>query len=185
MNRDIFVRPRSKLALDVARGACEIDGHTYEAKVGKWTFFIPATGEKYLHSRDGLVDTLSPNGRSETRRPGGRHSREEWESRLSQPAHERAAEIYVAAERLFLAGVGPRPIGLCRADEVIRDDVSVGDGFGIISEDVTRLRRRLWPATRLDLRRAGVSRGPFPGQHPHPDTRLCRGFVLRRSRPSA
>ena len=174
MSHDVFVRQRSKLVLDVARGTCAIDGHTYEARIGKWTFFIPATGEKYLHSRDGLVDTLSPNGRPETRRPGGRYSTEEWESRLSQPANERAAEVYLAAERLFLAGVGPRPIGLCCAAEVIRDGIPVGQGFGIISEDANRLRRRLWPATRSDLTRARVSLDRFRAS-----TRTqIRGYVV-------
>lgn len=161
MSHDIFVRRRSTLKLDVARATCVIDGHAYEARIGKWTFFISATGEKYLHSRNGFVDTLSANGRAQYRPPGRRYSPEEWESRLSQPADERAAEVYVAAERLFRAGVGPRPFGLCQVDGMTRDGINLGEGFGIICEDANRLRRRLWPATRSDLRRAGVSLDRF------------------------
>lgn len=160
MKLDILIRQRSRLVLDVARGTCEIDGYTYEAKVGNWMFFIPATGEKYLHSLDGRVDTLA-RGRHKAHSTGGRYSPEEWRSVLNEQAHERVAQIYVTAERLFQTGVGPRPIGLCRVDDMVRDGAALGRGFGLITEDATRLRRRLWPATRFDLRRAGVSLDRF------------------------
>lgn len=139
-----------------------VDGKSYRCEVGAWAIWIPSLGVKLLHACDGHVHcerASAPTrgsvaaGASTTT---GKYTLAEWRATYDKPVERRAAELYVATERLHRAGVGPAALGLCTTDTFTFLGRHEAQGTaGIVTEDARRLPKRQ-DATESEVIAAGV-----------------------------
>lgn len=139
---------RERLHLDCRRQTARLDGVCHPANIGCWMYYLPALKAKLFHAADGKIDCIHPS-RPEAgallhpERPAGRYLVEDWRRALAMPAHRRLAEIWLVCARLWTAGLGPQPLGVCFVGEVVRDGVARGPTCGLLVENVFRMRRKL------------------------------------------
>ena len=149
-----------QLALDSEQESALLDGRPYTAKQGCWMFYLPQLQAKLLHARDGSIDCTSPARPSADvlEQPGltlGRYVSDEWHTALTTPIARRLAELWIVSVRLWRAGLGPQPMGLCFVEQLQRDKEALGPTCGFLSENVFKLRPKL--SCKLEqLESAGV-----------------------------
>ncbi len=144
-----------------------VDGKRFDYVTGAWAYWIPALRCKFLHSAQGRLDcrftgvpsrqtcetATDPNSSAGNDSP---YTWQDWRNVYAKTAARRAAELYVATERLYKAGIGPRPLGICMARSLVESGhEDVHGAFGISTENVLQLPVKA-PATQDDFLRAGV-----------------------------
>ena len=166
---------RDDVSIATGPQSCRLDGIPVRMCLGKWAFFIPATGEKFLHARDGATDTLSHAKPDLAAGPAAtlRYEYDEWRRALTTPVDHRVAELWVVMKRLWAAGLGPEPLGFTFTNSYVRDGVRMGATAGLISENVERLPRKL-RCREQDLAEAGVQIDKFRASV----RQQLRGYVI-------
>jgi len=146
---------------------CRVDRKQFKCSTGAWAFWIPKLRMKFLHSRNGFVHCMHAKapGRdflfSEKLRGGdrdatGNYTWREWKQAYSKSAIRRTAENYIASKRLYDAGLGPKPLGICMAADFIHNGHHDTAGLiGLSTEDATLLSPKL-PASESEILAAGV-----------------------------
>ncbi len=144
-----------------------IDGRRFAYDSGAWAYWIPALCCKFLHSAQGRLDcrftgvpsrqtcetVTDPDSSAGNDSP---YTWQDWRNVYAKTAARRAAELYVATERLYKAGIGPRPLGICMARSLVESGhEDVHGAFGISTENVLQLPIKA-PATEDEFLRAGV-----------------------------
>jgi len=91
-----------------------MDGKSYPAELGAWAFYAPKLQLKVFHSVAGLVHCTHASAPEReqllnfrTGLKNDKYTIDEWTEALSKSVIVRAAENYIAAKRLFVAGIGP------------------------------------------------------------------------------
>ncbi len=148
------------LDLDSSRQTAHIDGRSCAAKLGCWMFYVPGLEAKFFHARNGCIDcTHDARPPAEAlRQPDralGRYLASEWSRALSTSTTRRLAETWLTSARLWQAGLGPQPLGLCFAKSFKTDGEALGPTCGFLTENVFRLPRKL-RCREEHIRRAGV-----------------------------
>lgn len=138
---------------------CYVDGAPRLARSGRWMFYLSGTGEKLFHANHGCIDSTHPTRPADdvldqewTR---GEYSSAEWRTALRTPLDRRLAEIWVVTQRLWRAGLGPRPRGLSFVDRYLRAGVERGPTCGIVIDNANRLPAKT-PCADADMIAAGV-----------------------------
>ncbi len=137
-----------QLALDTAQERAILDGKVYTARIGRWMFYLPRLEAKLFHARHGHIDCTSPSRPDDdvlqhSALPLGRYTSDEWRKALATPLSRRLAELWIVSARLWSAGLGPQPLGLCFVDRFQRDEEHLGPTCGFLTENVRRLRPKL------------------------------------------
>jgi hypothetical protein len=144
-----------------------VDGKRFDYETGAWAYWIPALRCKFLYSMLGRLDcrfTGVPSRQTcesaaDPDSASGNHSPytwQDWRNVYAKKAARRAAELYVATERLHKAGIGPRPLGICMARSLVESGhADIHGAFGISTENVLQLPIKV-PATEDEFLRAGV-----------------------------
>lgn len=144
-----------------------INGRRFAYESGAWAYWIPELRCKFLHSRQGHLDCRYPgvpsredcNSATDPYGAVANHSPytwQDWRNVYTKTAVRRAAELYVATERLYKAGLGPRPLGICMARRLIESGKEDShSALGISTEDVLDLPTKA-PCTEEEFLRAGV-----------------------------
>lgn len=150
----------TQVGLDVETGGAMVDGRRCTVKSGCWVFYLPDYRAKLFHVRDGFIDCIHSSRPSDdvlqkSGVPLGRYVSDEWRSALTTPITRRLAELWIVSARLWRAGLGPQPLGLCFVDQFQRDEETLGPTCGFLTEDVTRLRPKLRCRVE-DVESAGV-----------------------------
>lgn len=141
-----------------AFGRCVVDdGRPQPVRSGNWMFYLPRTHEKLFHARDGMVGCIHPARPVELGGDGSdaKYTAEEWRTALATPIQQRLAEIFVAALRLWKAGLAPRPRGFSFVQRLFREGEPLGQTMGMIQEDVGDLPRKP-DGTTAEMLAAGV-----------------------------
>lgn len=87
---------------------------------------------------------------------GRRYSLQDWRDSLAKSVSRRAAENYVAASRLAVAGIGPAVMGCAVVDDLAVDNTPVrGPAAGIVVDDLTTYPEKR-STTKRELSAAGV-----------------------------
>lgn len=167
-----------RLELDCKTGIATLDGTAYTASVGSWMFYLPAIEAKLFHATGGTLDCMHaarPDAAalSDPARPMGRYTAADWRRALETPVTRRLAEIWLASARLWKAGLGPQPLGVCFVDAVVRDNGAVGPTCGVLIQNVATLPRKL-SCKREQLEAAGV----VPDQILSCVRQQMRGYVV-------
>lgn len=150
----------SDLILDSTAGSAVVDGKPVSAKLGRWMFYLPALQLKLFHAADGHIDCTSSSRPAHNElqhgdRPAGRYQMKDWRNALETPISRRLAEIWLVSVRLWQAGIGPQPLGVCFVKDFVRDGCSLGPTCGLITENVYTLPRKL-KCTLEQIHHAGV-----------------------------
>lgn len=137
-----------------------VDGQVSRADFGRWMIYNRGTSEKFLYARNGTVDVMPAPFRwrklLKSLKPSpSQYLHEDWKRALSTPIERRLAELWIASERLWRAGLGPRPQGIVTVRQLFRDGKALGPTAGFVTEDVNRLPTREPPSVE-DLVAAGV-----------------------------
>lgn len=137
-----------QLSLDSQAGIAVLDGTTHAAILGCWMFYLPGLQAKLFHAADEKIDCLHrsrPDAKTlaQAGRPVGRYLTDDWRRALATPTTRRLAEIWLASIRLWQAGLGPQPLGVCFVDRLIRDARPFGPTCGILIQNVFKLPRKL------------------------------------------
>jgi len=149
-----------QLALDPEQEKALLDGTLYKVRAGRWMFYLPQLQAKLIHARDENIDCTSParppaDVLEQTGTDLGRYVSDEWRRALTTPITRRLAELWIVSARLWRAGLGPQPLGLCFVEQFQRDGEMLGPTCGFLTENITRLRPKL--ACRLEhIEAAGV-----------------------------
>jgi hypothetical protein len=136
-----------ELELNTRAGRAILDGKPQEAKVGCWMFYLPALQAKLFHADSGRIDCIHPSRPDAATLAGpdraiGRYRLDDWRSALATPLARRLAEIWLVSARLWKAGLGPQPLGVCFVDRFVRDGRALGPTCGILSQNVFRMPRK-------------------------------------------
>ncbi len=166
------------VGLDTASDIALVDGRRCSASVGRWMFYLPKLQAKLFHSRDGSTDCTSPSRPSAEvlQQPGlslGRYISDEWNQALTTPIVRRLAELWIVSARLWSAGLGPQPLGLCFVEQFHRDEEALGLTCGFLTENVHRLRPKL-RCRREHVEAAGVR----PDKIASCIRRQVRGYIV-------
>ena len=150
----------NRLELDCKAGAATLDGTAYTASVGSWMFYLPAIEAKLFHATRGTLDCMHPArpdaaALSDPALPLGRYIAADWRRALETPVTRRLAEVWLASARLWKAGLGPQPLGVCFVTGVVRDGGAVGPTCGVLVQNVAALPRKL-SCKREQVEAAGV-----------------------------
>lgn len=156
----LAVQHFGSVQLDTACAQAIVDGQICRAEIGSWMFYLPELKAKLFHARNGTIDCISP-----TRPPDdvlqqerlqlGRYTSDEWRRALSTTTAHRLAQLWLVSARLWRAGLGPQPLGICLVDRLYRDNEALGPSHGFRSRNVRRMRPKL--RGRLEhLEAAGV-----------------------------
>jgi len=134
---------RREVHLHTDTGRCLVDGTDCAASIGHWMFYLPQTGEKFFHAKSGRTECIHPTRPSDEALSriwaNETYSSSEWRTALTAPIERRLAELWVASERLWKAGLGPQATGLTFAENFRRDGEQLGPTVGLISENVDAL----------------------------------------------
>ncbi len=161
MKVDVYKFERSRLHW----GYFSSKGSLFKAHAGAWNFYVPSLKLKLAYARNGMIHCLhrkTPDidqlfaGKWDGDRIG-RYSSEEWKSALSKSTRRRAAENYLSAQRLHIAGLGPKPLGICYVRNFsckLFGDWS--ETAGIMIEDINQLPAKS-DATEEQIIAAGVT----------------------------
>jgi hypothetical protein len=166
------------LQLDTQSSSAVVDGVRYKAACGCWMFYLPDLQAKLFHAADGHIDCMHGSRPDEEtlNQPGvvvGRYRTDDWRRALSTPITRRLAELWLVSARLWKAGLGPPPLGVCFVDRLMRDGRACGPTCGILTRNVHRMPRKL--DCRLDhIRQAGV----VPDQILSCVRQQVRGYVI-------
>lgn len=163
MKIEIMESCRLQAPRGILRCRAVVDGLSFRAKVGAWSFYIPELNAKILHSvhgnchcihatapgRDDLCESTAVAGSDQ-------YSIADWRRAYTTSAARRAAENYIAARRLHDCGLGPKVTG-CVA--VRRFDAyycrSASRSFGLTVEDLRNYPRKA-KATLEQIEAAGI-----------------------------
>ena len=148
----------------VVRGdEAEIDGKRYAVSRGHWAFYVPALRLKVLHAVDGMLHCTHPtapdrqalaSGQAVVR--DGRYSLQDWRDAFAKSVVRRAAENYVAASRLAVAGIGPTVESCGVVGDVAVEGTPIrGPAAGIVIDDLTTYPEKR-STTKRELSAAGV-----------------------------
>lgn len=161
MNIKILQLNKARLCM----GLFLYDGRAFRAHTGMWNFYVPALKIKLAYSQNGKLQCLHKvtppfaelmRGSLDGKRIG-RYSADEWKQALGKSTRRRAAENYVAAYRLHLAGLGPKPLGICYVRNFsYRFSGDKCETTGIMVEDIRRLAPKK-NATEEEIIAAGVT----------------------------
>ena len=133
--------------------------------LGNWAFYVPELAIKILFARDGLVHCLhktAPDRAALFRgdydaTPMGRYTFEDWKLTFQKSARRRAVENFLAARRLFHAGLGPEPSGLCLIRSLAYGpDRHVTETAGMIVQNIAMLPSKR-NATKDEIVASGVT----------------------------
>ncbi len=166
------------LQLDTQAGVADFDGVRYKAACGCWMFYLPVIQTKLFHAADGHIDCMHKSRPAEAiiKQPGvavGRYRSDDWRRALSTPLTRRLAELWLVSARLWKAGLGPPPLGVCFVDRLTRDGRDSGPTCGILTRNVHKMPRKL--DCRLGhIREAGV----VPDQILSCVRQQVRGYVI-------
>lgn len=141
----------------------EIDGKRYAVSRGHWAFYVPALRLKILYAVDGMVHCTHPTApdrkalaSGEAVVHGRRYSPQDWRDALAKSVVRRAAENFVAASRLAVAGIGPAVSGCAVVDDLSVEGTPVrGPAAGIVVDDLTTYPEKR-STTKRELSAAGV-----------------------------
>lgn len=77
---------------------CLIDGKKHSIKMGMWMFYIPKTGEKFLHVKDGFIDCIHASRPEDLTKDCSSeiYTDIEWREALTTLVDFRLAELLVA-----------------------------------------------------------------------------------------
>lgn len=150
----------STIMLNSSSGQATVDGVLQVANPGAWMFYLPASEEKYFHGNNGRIDCVRKSRPTEdallnVQGKVGRYEMDDWRRALSTTVYRRLSEIWLVSCRLWRAGLGPQPLGICFVDQYVRDRKSLGPSCGLISENVYHLPRKR-NATLSQIKAAGV-----------------------------
>ena len=123
-----------------------VDDKQFKAHLGCWMFYLPKLQAKLFHAKNGMIDcTRAPdlNNISDIQQPMGRYIAADWLNALQTPINRRLAEIWLVSARLWRAGLGPQPLGICLVDKLIIDSVEMGPTCGLLTQNVHKLPRKL------------------------------------------
>jgi hypothetical protein len=156
-------------------------GRCFLARRGKWAFYVGRLRLKLLFAHDGRVDCLHRSRPDRTalfagrldRVDFGRYSAADWKAALSKDVRRRAVENFIASRRLFLAGLGPEPYGLCFLKQFYRDLSPATPTAGILIQNVDELPPRP-PVTRGEMIDCGV----MPDRIESSLRQQLRGYVI-------
>jgi hypothetical protein len=148
------------LQVDTQTGAAVFDGVRQKVSCGCWMFYLPAMQAKLFYADDGKTDCIHASRPSDavlnrSGVPVGRYLTDDWRRALSTPVTRRLAELWLVSVRLWKAGLGPQPLGVCFVDELVRDGRGWGPTCGLLSQNVLNMPRKLNGRIE-DVRRAGV-----------------------------
>lgn len=149
-----------QLRLDSREETADLDGARQAARIGCWMFYLPALQAKLFHAAAGNTDCIHPSRPAEQELSGpdrllGRYRLDDWRRALATPLARRLAEIWLVSARLWRAGLGPQPLGVCFIRNFVRDSRDLGPTCGILVQDVFQLPRKL-RGTLVQLQQAGV-----------------------------
>lgn len=151
--------------LRLAQDSVYIGDSSYQVSAGAWAFWVPAFRTKILHAIAGqahcLAGSAPPRDQllagQHTVPEGGRYSTQDWHDALSKYVLQRAAENFLAAQRLHTAGLGPAALGVCLVRRFRAWYASdTGCTAGIMVEDLNHLPRKWRKATAQQMLDAGV-----------------------------
>lgn len=153
----------SQVVLDTTNEHVSLDGYATSALVGNWMFYMPELELKLFHPHLGFPDCIHPSKPSHWRGDideqldhfKSPYTLSEWRQALNTPLSRRLAELWLVSSRLWRAGLGPQPLGICAVDNFFRDGKSLGKTCGLISQNVNRLVRKR-PCTLAMVRASGV-----------------------------
>jgi hypothetical protein len=137
----------------------------YQVSVGAWAFWVPAFRVKILHAFGGQAHCLASSAPPReqllagkfTIPDGGRYSTKDWHDALSKNVLQRAAENFLAAQRLHAAGLGPAALGVCLVRRFQAWYASEpGYTAGVMVEDLNLLPRKWRKVTAQQMLDAGV-----------------------------
>lgn len=140
-------------------------GMPVRVKAGAWNFYVPALNLKLAYSREGCVHCLHKVTPPVNRLLAGdfdgeqigRYSAEDWKQALTKSTRQRAAENFIAAERLHAAGLGPKPLGLCYVRRFSSKAFGAwSETSGIMIEDINTLPAKP-DATEAEILATGVT----------------------------
>ena len=117
---------------------------------GKWAIYIPSIAVKILFAEDGNCCCDSESGPSRQDLfsgkwiPGGqRYSVGDWQKAYEKSATRRAAECFVAAQRLYRSGLGPQVTGLVAVKQFQRKSTSLaGSSAGFLVDNLRGYKRK-------------------------------------------
>ncbi len=140
-------------------------GMPARVKAGAWNFYVPALNLKLAYPREACVHCLHKAvppvdrllaGEFDGERIG-RYSAEDWKQALTKTTRRRAAENFIAAERLHAAGLGPKPLGICYVRRFSSQAFGAwSETAGILIEDIQNLPPKP-DATEAEILAAGVT----------------------------
>lgn len=174
----LHVLRSGRLSLDVRAESAVLDGVRQPARFGCWMYYLPERQAKLFHAADGRIDcTHAARPDEETLgqpdRPLGRYRLDDWRRALTTPLERRLAEIWLVSVRLWKAGLGPQPLGVCFVRHVERDGRALGPTCGLLTQNVFQLPRKL-NCTLAHVRQAGV----VPDQILSCVRQQVRGYVV-------
>ncbi len=148
----------------VVRGdEAEIDGRRYAVSRGHWAFYVPELRLKMLYAVDGKVHCTHSTAPDRNALVSGqvvvhgrRYSTQEWRDAFAKSVATRAAENYVAASRLAVAGIGPAVKGCAVVGDLSVEGTPVrGPAAGIVVDDLTTYPEKR-ATTKRQVSAAGV-----------------------------
>lgn len=146
------------------RGRVVLNGVRVRAKVGGWTFYIPAINAKILHSVEGSCHCIHASAPRRDQVFSGtavlrhdQYSLAQWCQAYDTSVARRAGENFIVAQRLHAAGLGPKVTG-CVAIRSFEPYYSLEPTYssGLVVEDLRGYRRKS-RATLDQLEAAGVT----------------------------
>ena len=149
-----------RLLLDSRAQSAVLDGQEHRAELGCWMFYLPDLQAKLFHAAQAHIECTHATRPQEAalNQPGrivGRYRTEDWRRALTTPITRRLAEVWLVSVRLWKAGLGPQPLGVCFVERFARDGRQLGPTCGLLTQDVFALPRKL--DCRVEhVRRAGV-----------------------------
>lgn len=143
---ETFVFSKSNLWWDY----CVLNGKRHRALRGKWAIFVPSIGAKILLAEGDncYCDSVSAPSKQDLLSgrwvPGSqRYSVADWENAYGKSATRRAAECFVAAQRLYKSGLGPQVTGLVAVKKFQRKSASPAcTSAGFLVDDLRSYRRK-------------------------------------------
>ena len=146
-------------------GQCVVNGQKCASMRGSWAFYIPSRELKLLHAVQNHVHCIhrtAPDREALFSEDAELtlstlYTKEDWVGALSKSVVRRAVENYVAASRLYQAGLGPEPLGLCLVRKFTANYCDTQcQTAGMFVRDARRYRRKR-EATVDEICAAGVS----------------------------
>lgn len=132
--------------LVLAEGTVHLEGRRLKANVGCWMFYLPKIQTKIFHARNGMIDcTVTPelDSVSDMKQPVGQYLAQDWFNALQTPIYRRLAELGIVSVRLWKAGIGPQPLGICFVEKFTHGSIERGPTCGLLTQNVQKLPRKL------------------------------------------